>query len=63
VRTIGEIECKNSNFGMLKIIRMSTKNNVIPFTRNGTTPTNTIKKQMKIRMAIWDAKRHGNPTS
>jgi hypothetical protein len=42
VRTIGVIKCKNSNFGMLKITHMSTKKNIIPFTRNGTTPTHVI---------------------
>jgi hypothetical protein len=62
VKKIGIIECKNSNFGMWKIIHMSTKSNVIPFIRNGTTSTSTTKKQMKIGIAIWDPKRHGDPT-
>jgi hypothetical protein len=48
---------------MWKITCKSTKSNNIPFTRNGTTPTSTTIKQMKIGMGIWDAKRHGDPTS
>jgi hypothetical protein len=63
VRTTGVIECKNLNFGMWKIIHKSTKSNVIPFTRNGMTPTSITRKQMKIEMIIWDAKRDGDPTS
>jgi ABC-type molybdate transport system substrate-binding protein len=39
------------------------KKNVIPFTKNRMTPTSATRKQMKIEMAIWDAKRHGDPTS
>lgn len=61
MKKIGIIECKNSNFGMWKITHMSTKSNVIPFTRNGTTLISTTKKQMKIKITIWDPKRHGDP--
>jgi hypothetical protein len=63
VRTIGVIECKNLNFGIWKITHSKTKTNVNPLTRNGTTPISTTKKKMKIRIAIWDPKRHGDPTS
>jgi hypothetical protein len=39
METIGVIESKNSNLGMWKTTRRSTKGIVIPFTKNGMTPT------------------------
>jgi hypothetical protein len=39
---VAGIECENSNLGMWKTTYNSIRNIVIPFARDGTTPTHVI---------------------
>jgi hypothetical protein len=40
---------------MWKVTHMSTKGIAIPFAKDGTTPTSTIRNQERIKTPIWDA--------
>jgi len=55
MKIVGVIKCNNSNLGTWKIIHMSTKGIAIPFAKDGTTPTSTIRNQARIRTPICDA--------
>jgi hypothetical protein len=55
MKIVGVIECNNSNLVTWKIIHMSTKGILIPFAKDGTTPTSAIKNQARIRAPICDA--------